>query len=335
MYCNNCGSEAENGNAFCLDCGHEIEYDDVYCAECDQLAEEGDLFCYWCGDKLPIPTVENAPVVSLTHNRPNEPQMQCRGCSEYLNENALFCEQCGENISANKAQAPVSTAATTVAPFFAPPVQQKPATPITMDVQEPLPRMPLIFLLDTSASTRPYIDELNTCINQFKAEVSKDERVSSILDVAIIQFNNNSRILQNLAPIEKMKPVRLITAGQANYTPPIKEALHILDDFDRQNDNAYQPWIIMISGSNAIDDLASVADDLRQQSSSLRFIALGAPGYNSATLKQITDAVFKLDGTDFSNFFSWISQSMWAIAATSPGEKVNYPPLPDNVRRDA
>ena len=334
MYCNHCGSEAEDGNTFCLDCGLEIS-SDVYCASCDQLAEDGDVFCYWCGDKLPE-LINTNTTASSVHSKASKSRIRCKNCGEYLEPNAVFCEECGQNVRGSSVQTKNTNVATTVAPAFAPSpqVQKKPIAP-TPPARKPQSRMPLIFLIDASASTRPYIDELNTCLNQFKADVCKDKRVLDILDVAILQFNNNIHVLQELIPVGNMKPVRLITAGQSAYTPPIKEALRILNDFNKQNSNAYRPWVILLSGSSAIDDVTSIADTVRQKSSNLRFIALGVPGYNSATLKRITDAVFRLDGIDFTHFFRWIVESMWAIADTSPGEKVNYPQLQGNVSRDA
>ena len=71
-----------------------------------------------------------------------------------------------------------------------------------------------------------------------------------------------------------------------------------------------------------------------QASGKARFIALGVGDYDSNTLKQLTDVVFRMDGTDFSSFFNWVGKSMRSVSQTAPGEKTPLPPLEGNVYRD-
>jgi len=196
--------------------------------------------------------------------------------------------------------------------------------------------MPLIFLLDTSAASAPYIGQLNTCLNRFKAEVSQNSQAGDILDVAVIQFDDGVNVLSQLAPVANMRPARLITSGNAQYTAPIQEGLRMLADYSISQPNLYKPWIIMITGSRPTDDISVVAKELQnlQSADKLRFMALGVQNYNAAALKQLTDVVFKIDDTDFAPFFDWISKSMWAIAQTNPGEKPQLPPLQGNIYRD-
>jgi uncharacterized protein YegL len=193
--------------------------------------------------------------------------------------------------------------------------------------------MPLVFLLETSASTAPYISELNACLNRFKSEVCQDSQTKDILDVAVMQFDDSVNTLQDFAPVGKMKPVRLITSGRASYSKPIREALRMVSSF---RTDTYKPWVILIAGSEPADDITAVAEDIQkmQKADKLRLIALGAEGYDATTLKRLTDVVFRLDGTDFAPFFNWVSKSMWAITQTSPGGKPQLPPLQGNVYRD-
>jgi|GEM_PF-3478070 len=191
------------------------------------------------------------------------------------------------------------------------------------------PRMPLIFLLDTSVSTSSYTNKLNICLNRFRA--------NTCLDVAVIQFGDSVNILQNFVPVEDLKPVRLTTSGRAFYSAPIREALGVLYAYGQKQTHHYKPWIIFIAGSEAADDITSVANEVKnmQSAGKLRFIALGVGAYNSNELKRLTDVVFRLDGTmDFSSFFSWISRSMEAIVRSQPSEKPKLPQLEGNVYRD-
>jgi len=194
--------------------------------------------------------------------------------------------------------------------------------------------MSLIFLLDTSASAVGYVKELNDCLNRFKNEVSRDAPVRDMLDVAVIQFCDNINVLQNRAPVENMKPVRLITGRNAMFSPPIREALRLVRNDNRKN--TYKPWVILITGARPSDDVFAVSYEIQdmQNAEKLRFIALGVENYSPTALKQLTSIVFRQDGNDFSAFFNWICKCMSVIVRTSPMEKPSLPPLEGNVYRD-
>jgi len=196
--------------------------------------------------------------------------------------------------------------------------------------------MPLVLLLDTSASASPYINELNACLNRFKTSVCQDRQTQDILDVAVMQFGSNLAVLQDFAPVTHMRPVRLITGGSAYYSAPIQEALRMVDEHVKYQSGTYKPWIIFITGSSPVDDISAVAREVQnmQSAEKLRFMVLGVQGYVLAALKQLTDVVFRIDGTDFAPFFDWISKCMWAIAQSAPRDKPQLPPLQGNVYRD-
>jgi uncharacterized protein YegL len=195
--------------------------------------------------------------------------------------------------------------------------------------------MPLIFLLDASASALPFTNQLTASLNSFKGEAQKDIQIKNILDVAIVQYNDNYNILQDFVPIERMTPVRFISNGQANYSSAIRETLRMAETRSRSADT-YKPWIVFVSCGEPSDNIAAISNEIKnaQNADRLRFIALGAGDYNSSALKQLTDVVFRLDGADFSPFFGWVSQCMGAIARSSPGTKPQLPQLQGNVYRD-
>ena len=328
--CTNCGDILEPGDAFCENCGQKtavvasappavhMQHSQIICQNCNQAAQDDDVFCYFCGQKL-LNTGGAAPRAAATvpPAAPAAPAAIPGG----------YAPQPHQRSSAG--YPPPQTAPTPMStPTGYTPTPQ--AQPVSR------PRMPLIFLLDTSASTAPHISQLNTSINRFKSEVSQDRQTQDILDVAMIQFDDNINVLQGLTPVGKMKPVRLIGSGNARYSAPIQEALRMVDDYLYAQTNAYKPWIVLISGSRPNDDISAVAGTIQnmQQAEKLRFIALGTGSCDNAVLKRLTDIVFRLDGTDFASFFDWISRSMWAIAQTSPGDKPQLPTLQGNVYRD-
>ena len=201
--------------------------------------------------------------------------------------------------------------------------------------------MALVFVLDVSASMqgRP-IAQLNDGFNRFKTEVCKDKQTRDILDVAVIQFNDDFEVAQDFVPIEYMEPIQLAASGGTKYTDAIREALRMADErsrfYRRSGTEPYKPWIILVSDGAPLDKIDAVAAEVSemQDSGKARFIALGVGDYDSATLKRLTDVVFRMEGTDFTSFFNWVGKSIRTVSTTAPGEKAPLPPLEGNVYRD-
>ena len=201
--------------------------------------------------------------------------------------------------------------------------------------------MALVLLLDTSYSMDgPPIDQLNDGLNRFKAEVCADRQTREVLDVAIIQFSDTHSIVQDFVPIEYMDYINLTAKGGTRFTDPIREALRMVDErsrfYRRSGTEPYKPWIILVTDGEPLDDIDQVAREVAdmQNEGKVRFIALGVGDYKSAPLKQLTDVVFRMDGTDFTSFFNWVGKSMRSVSTTAPGEKPPLPPLEGNVFRD-
>ena len=348
MNCNHCGNTIEPGDLFCEKCGEKItgfatapasSSLQTNCQKCREPAESTDEFCYFCGTKLlnmsgVSPSATSSPT-GFTSPTPPKSSIYTPPAATPQPQPTMYATPPTpqpQPMAYAPAAAP-QLQPTTYAPTPGIAPQQTAAyAPPQAQTQ---PRMPLIFLLDVSASAAPYINQLNSALNRFKAEVSQDGQTQNILDVSIIQFSDNFSVLQDFTPIGNMKPVRLIASGYACYSTPIQEALRMTDEVQRYQ-STYKPWIILISGSPPTDDINFIANAIqqRQQADELRFMALGYQGCNPIALKSLTDVVFRQDGDDFTSFFDWISKCMWAIAKTTPGEKPQLPPLQGSVYRD-
>ena len=342
MRCINCGNATDPRDAFCENCGQKNEEPSpALCMHCGQPAEDGDVFCYYCGKKLAGAGGTPPVVVNTTPAHSPAYSLCCSKCGTPLETGEVFCGDCGQKVGGGAAPPTTNTTtgyaptpAAMGAPIYTPPPQPAAYTPPSPPARKP--RMPLIFLLDTSGATAPYINQLNTSLNRFKSEVCRDGQTQDILDVAVVQFNDSVNVLQDFLPVENMKPTRLIAGGSAYYSAPVRESVQMLRDYLRNQPDYYKPWVILVSGSNPADDITAAAGEVQsmQGAGKLRFMSLGVQGYNAAALKQLTDVVFRMDGTDFTSFFDWIKGCMWAIARTSPSEKPQLPPLEGNVYRD-
>ena len=212
--------------------------------------------------------------------------------------------------------------------------------PLFINANEP--HMALCLLLDTSWSMdgEP-IDELNSALNRFKLEVCEDPQTKAILDIAIVEFNTEHRIVQEFVPIEYMEPVKLEAMGGTDMSPAIEAAIDLVDQrsrfYARTSGQPYKPWVVMITDGEPNDEIYEVVRRIHamEKAEKLSFLSLGVEGYNSKVLHQLSgDKVLKLSGYDFSKFFKWMEKSMRAISESTPGEKAIIPHLPDGVDKD-
>ena len=292
----------------------------MFCMHCGHALEDGDAFCENCGTKVEAPKYIN-----------------CVHCGQMLEETDTFCGFCGKIlVGAGGVRQPQMASAppppkTDPVYYQVPP----PANPAQTYAPPPvsLPRMPLLFLLEVSVFTAPFIALLTSALNRFIADISSDSTANNALDLEFIQFGDSYNVVADLASIGQPQAGM---GSSVNYSAPIREALRLVDEYSRSHSSVLKPWIVMITGSAPSDDISGVARELQlvQNSDKLRFMALGVQNYSSAALKSLTDVVFTQKGTDFTDFFVWLSSCVKVIARTMPGEKPQLPNLDGAVYRD-
>jgi uncharacterized protein YegL len=205
------------------------------------------------------------------------------------------------------------------------------------------PHMALVFLLDTSYSMdgEP-IRQLNAGLNRFKEEVCKDSQTKGILDIALIEFNCDHKIVQEFTPIEYMQPVNLVVGGSTNMAPAIREALRMVDErsrfYRRTGTEPYKPWVFLITDGAPTDSesqIAAATQEIKamEAAGKVSFRSLGVGGYDPTTLRRFCgEKVLELDGADFSSFFNWVNKSMRSVSQSSPGERPQPVALEGNVQ---
>ena len=184
--------------------------------------------------------------------------------------------------------------------------------------------MALLFLLDVSGSmSGAPITSLNESINKFKEQVCQDARTTQILDVAIVTFNHETQVVMPFTPVAYMEPAINMVQDRSRF-------------YRHSGTEPYKPWIFMISDGFG-GDVTAVSEQVRQLEDGgyLKFFSLGVEGYDSKTLHQLCgEKVMKLNGYDFTGILNWAQKSMRTVSVSSPGDKLNLPPLPDNVDKD-
>ncbi|MBT9096856.1 VWA domain-containing protein [Methylovulum psychrotolerans] len=197
------------------------------------------------------------------------------------------------------------------------------------------------FVLDTSGSMggNPII-ELNNGLKEFHEEIHGDETTSQRLEIAIVTFDSNIKIIQEPALVEDCAAPTLTVDGTTRMVDGVREAITLVEtrkQWYKQTGQQYlRPWIILItdgapdSGQNIHGLAQEIQDGMNNKA--FVFLAVGVKGADmnilqtiSGSLKEKPVGPYMLKGLKFSEFFEWMSASMAIASSSAEGDKVSLP----------
>ena len=204
----------------------------------------------------------------------------------------------------------------------------------TLDVTNPAPRCPVILLLDTSGSmSGEPIRELEDGLKQFLRETSDDETASMSVELEVITFGGDAEIAAPFAPVNVINdnPVKLAADGST----PLGEALTLADRelkerrrlYKNKGISSYKPWVILMTDGGPNDDWEEPARSMRSlgEQKKLQYIGIGiGEAADFDTLRTILPehpGPVKLKGLCFREFFSWLTDSLKSVSASSVAEQ--------------
>lgn len=204
------------------------------------------------------------------------------------------------------------------------------------------PHMACVLLLDTSGSMYgDPIDSLNRAINDFKEQTSMDELAQKRVDIAIIEFNDTARVVQDFTPLSQMQPVTLSASGCTAMGAGINLAIDKVKERNRFYNSmgtpCFKPWIFMITDGAPTDDIESARQRIIDEESKgtygkLKFWAVGVPGYSKETLTSLTKRCIALNEANFNGIFNWLSESMVTISVSRVDENPQLSNLPSDAQ---
>lgn len=205
------------------------------------------------------------------------------------------------------------------------------------------PHMACVLLLDTSGSMLygDAIDSLNRAINDFKEQTSMDELAQKRVDIAIIEFNDTARVVQDFTPLSQMQPVTLSATGCTAMGAGINLAIDKVKERNRFYNSmgtpCFKPWIFMITDGAPTDDIESARQRIIDEESKgthgkLKFWAVGVPGYSKETLTSLTKRCIALNEANFNGIFNWLSESMVTISVSRVDENPQLSNLPSDAQ---
>lgn len=204
------------------------------------------------------------------------------------------------------------------------------------------PHMACVLLLDTSSSmSGDPINSLNKAINDFKEQTSLDELAQKRVDIAIIEFNDNARVVQDFTPLPQLQPVSLSANGYTAMGEGINLAIDKVKERNRfyssMGTPCFKPWIFMITDGAPTDDISAARQRIMDEESKgshgkLKFWAIGVPGYSKETLTSLTKRCIALNEAKFNGIFNWLSESMVAISVSRVDENPQLSNLPNDAQ---
>lgn len=204
--------------------------------------------------------------------------------------------------------------------------------------ENPEPRCPCVLLLDTSGSMRGEpIEALSKGLVAFKNDITKDPLASRRVEIAVVTFDNEVKVVQDFVTVDQFNPPELSAQGQTFMGSAIHKALDLIQARKaryRQNGVAYyRPWVFMITDGEPQGEPESVVQQAAQRlkadeaAKRVAFFAVGVEGADMAKLAEIVVRTpVKLIGLNFVEMFVWLSRSMEKVAQSKTDEQVALPP---------
>jgi uncharacterized protein YegL len=204
--------------------------------------------------------------------------------------------------------------------------------------ENPEPRCPCVLLLDTSGSMKGApINALNEGLRSFRDDLIKDTLASKRVEVAVVTFDSNVRLIQDFVTADQFDPPILMAQGATHMGAAIHQALDMIQTRKEQYKTNgivyYRPWAFMITDGEPQgepDDVVTLAADRvkdEEDGKRVAFFAVGVEGANMTRLGEIVVRTpVKLKGLDFVDMFQWLSRSMQAVSHSKVDEQVALPP---------
>ncbi len=204
--------------------------------------------------------------------------------------------------------------------------------------ENPEPRCPCVLLLDTSGSMKGEpIEALNQGLQAFKEDVCKDTAAGRRVEVAVVTFDNEVKVVQDFVTIDDFEPPVLSAQGLTCMGGGILKALDMIRDrkaaYKAGGVSYYRPWVFMITDGEPQGESDEIVNQATQRvhdaenHKRVAFFAVGVENANLLRLKQIVvREPLRLRGLAFREMFVWLSGSMTAVSHSKTDDQIALPP---------
>lgn len=205
--------------------------------------------------------------------------------------------------------------------------------------ENPAKRVPVSLCLDTSGSMQsaevnPSSTErttrialLNQGVRMFADEVRGDEIARYSADISVVTFDSEVRKNLEFGDVDKLSAMKELTAhGMTHLGEGVNQALDLLEARKKQYQMAgveyYQPWLVLMTDGLPNGDpkeLRRAADRISAMVTNRKLTVIPIAIGKEADLNVLGRFApgmepLRLEGMHFGRFFTWLSQSVAAVA---------------------
>ncbi len=180
------------------------------------------------------------------------------------------------------------------------------------------------------------IKKLQDGIDEFYQSIRDDEVAACAAEICVVTFNSEAQCVMDFANIDRQGNLpRLRAKGDTAMGEGVNLALDLLEkrkqEYKEKGVDYYQPWLVLMTdgSSNGSEEALSKAINRTREmvaNKKLTVFPIGIGNQSDmVTLNQFSPerGALKLQGIKFSEFFTWLSQSVSRTSQSMPGEIVN------------
>ncbi len=203
-------------------------------------------------------------------------------------------------------------------------------------------RCPCVLVLDCSGSMQGRcIDEINRAIERFAEDLRGDDLASKRVDIAVITFGNEVKVLHDFTSARSFVPQRMGATGATPLGEALCQAVQMIERRKASMKDAgiphYRPWLVVMTDGEPTDRNSQFWQTARQLVSAgvdahkFTFFPLITEDGNKALVQELSprSTVRGLDSHKFSEFFFWLTGTLLAVSRSQIGGQAVLPPPGD------
>ncbi len=198
---------------------------------------------------------------------------------------------------------------------------------------ENCPRLPFVFLVDTSMSA-DHVGEAGETINSFIKWTSVHERAKAAFDMAVIEFGDEARVIREFSAVKDNIPIVLAprqgeTKLGAGINLAIDKAEERIRFYAGTGSFAFKPCIVLISDGRHTDDLSiaewRIAEKCNDANGGFRFSAIVVSDCNLELLKALTNGkALMINEMRWDFLQDWLAPEYFMLGCSWWTEKEKY-----------
>jgi len=205
-------------------------------------------------------------------------------------------------------------------------------------------KVAVVLLLDNSGSMseNDKINQLNKGLKTFKEDIIENDLARKRVEVAIITFGDEVKIIHDFSSIEQFEPPYLKTDGLTPMGDAILKAFELIEErkekYRKSGINYYRPWIFMITDGEPTDmepgdkqwETIKKLVHIGEEEKKFLFFSVAVNPANMEILNELSlpdRPPVKLKITKFKELFKWLSDSLISVSSSKVGEQVALPSI--------